>query len=86
MATRRVLREAAFDPDAVAVLTAAFDHCVQRLHLRERDDPMTELLAKKIIECARSGELDPIQLCEKALRRIGRPEPSSASPVCAARG
>jgi hypothetical protein len=36
-----------------------------------RQDPITELLAKKIIEAALAGERDPDRLCEAALRDLG---------------
>lgn len=71
MTIRRLLREEAFAPDEVAVLTAAYDHCIGRLMLRDRDDKVTELLAQKIIEAAKSGERDPSRLCHRALEAMG---------------
>jgi hypothetical protein len=38
--------------------------------LVERTDPCTEIIARKIIECAQTGERDPERLCELALKDI----------------
>ena len=41
------------------------------LQLANRQDPITELVAKKIIDVAQLGERDPKRLCEKALTELG---------------
>ena len=51
-----------FDPDALAVLTAAFEKAV-----REQAGSPHETIAKRIIELAREGERDPDRLCHGAL-------------------
>jgi hypothetical protein len=40
--------------------------------LTNRSDPLTELVARKIIEIAQTGVRDPNQLCDRALSAIGR--------------
>lgn len=61
-----------FEPEDVALLTAAYDHCIGKLQLRDRDDVLTELLAKRIIEAASRGERQPDRLCQHALASLGR--------------
>ena len=70
MAIRRLLKDGVFGPEDIDVLTGAFDHCLKRLQLRDRDDPITEFIARKIIELARTGERDPHRLCQDALKAI----------------
>ena len=66
----RLLQNAAFDPDAVAAMSAAFEEACRTLGLAERSDPLCNLVAEKILECARTGERDPIRLRECALQAI----------------
>ena len=40
------------------------------LGLKDRNDPLTEIVAKVIIEIARTGEKGPHLICEAALKRI----------------
>jgi hypothetical protein len=47
------------------------------LQLADRQDPITELVAKKIIEVAGTGEREPSRICEQALRDLGITLPSS---------
>jgi hypothetical protein len=70
----RHARDAAFDPDAVRILTAAFDDAWQSLltsgaSYASDDDTKTtrEILAKRIIEMAKLGERDQRRLREGAL-------------------
>lgn len=71
MAIHRLLREASFDPDEISQMTAAYEQALQALKFNDRNDPIIEILAKKIIEVARSGEHDPTQICAKAIQGLG---------------
>ena len=76
MAIRRLLQqEAGVSPADVAPITAAYDAALQLLRLTDRNDPVTEIVAKKIIEVARSGERDPPKICARALKELGIPLP-----------
>jgi hypothetical protein len=70
MAIQRLLGSGAFDPDAVRALTTAYEHACAALDLLDRTDPLTEIIAKKIIERAKRGELDAIRLCEAVLEEL----------------
>ncbi len=70
----RHARDAAFDPDAVRILTAALDDAWQSLQtsgasFASDDHAKTtwEILAKHIIEMAKLGERDQRRLREDAL-------------------
>lgn len=51
-------------------MVAAFESVLASLRLTDRTDPITELVAKKIIECAQTGEYDRTKLRDCALAAI----------------
>jgi hypothetical protein len=71
VAIQRLIREASFGPDDIRRLTAAYDGALDLLRLQDRQDPVTELIAAKIIQVYRLGELDPPRLCARALKELG---------------
>jgi hypothetical protein len=70
MAIYRLLKNRAFGPDEIKVLTAAYQEALRTLRLANRSDPTTEIVAKKIIELAQRGERDPVRLRERAIRSL----------------
>jgi hypothetical protein len=64
----RLLRDNSFGPEEIVVMSAAFEDALATLHLVDREDPLVELVAKKVIECAQSGIRDRIRLRDCALR------------------
>ena len=68
MAIYRLLKNRAFGPDEIQVLTTAYEQALRALRLKDRADPATEMIAKKIIELAQRGERDPVRLREHAIR------------------
>jgi hypothetical protein len=61
------LREATFDPKAIEAMSAAFEAVCASLQLVNRSDPITEIVARKVIEVAGTGELDPERIRELVL-------------------
>ena len=59
-----------FSPEVMTAMSAAFDDALNELKLADRDDPVAEIVARKIIEVARQGECDPARLSATALDRI----------------
>jgi hypothetical protein len=59
-----------FDPETNRVIGVAFEMTRRALHLIDRDDPIIEIIAKKIIELAKAGERNPDLLCERALNDL----------------
>jgi hypothetical protein len=66
----RLLENCAFDPDEVEAISAAFEDACRTLGLAERIDPLRDLVARKIIDCAQTGERDPLRLRDCALAAI----------------
>jgi hypothetical protein len=71
MAIDRLLQQLAFGPEEISHMTAAYEECLRVLKLVNRSDPITELLAKYIIEVAQTGERDPSKICALTLERLG---------------
>ncbi|MGC2775741.1 MAG: hypothetical protein WA418_08920 [Bradyrhizobium sp.] len=69
------LKDAAFEPEVVALMGAALRDALRALKLTDRRDPATEFVAAKIIDLARLGERDPHRLCARALQSLtdGKP-------------
>jgi len=72
MAIYRLLQQGAFDDRTVKVMATAYEASLQELGLTDRKDPITEMVATKIIEIARLGERDPVRLRELALKDLRR--------------
>ena len=71
MAIRRLAQEALFSPEDIARMVSAYEAALQLLRLTDRNDPVTVMVAKKIIEVTRSGESDPPRICARALKELG---------------
>lgn len=55
-------------------MSAAYEAALKKLHLVDRTDPVTELIASKIIETARNGARSADEICDHALRDLGIPK------------
>jgi hypothetical protein len=66
------LKEATFDPEAIRAMTTAFEAVCVALHLVIRSDPITEIVARKVIEVvAGTGERDPDRIRDLVLLALG---------------
>ena len=63
---------AVFGPEEIASVTAAFEAALSKLGLVDRQDPLTMTVAKLIMQLAQDGESDPKQLCDEALKVLGK--------------
>ena len=72
-------RQGVFTPDEVAMLGNVFEDVLQTLGLTDRKDPITEMVAKKLVELATAGLRDPARL--KALTVQAFSEPFRPSGV-----
>jgi len=67
MAIYRLLQKSAFGPEDTKRMGAAYELALVQLELKDRDDPLTESIAKFIVEIAQTGEKDPGMICARAL-------------------
>jgi hypothetical protein len=72
MPIRRLLDNNAFGPDEITVMIGAFEDTLRALKLIDRNDPVTLLIAEKIIELARRGERNPVRLREEAIKSVSK--------------
>ena len=75
MALHRQLCEVSFDQTDIDHMTAAYEAALQLLRLKDRSDPVTEIVAAKIIQVTQLGETDPPRICARALKELGIPLP-----------
>jgi hypothetical protein len=54
----------AFGPEHLNAIETAFSAALNKLGLHDLKDPMTEMIARRIIQAAFRGERDPIKLRE----------------------
>jgi len=65
-----MLSGAAFNPREIEEMAAAFEATLAALHLVDRSDPVTTLIAKAIIDCAKTGEIERIRLRDCAIEAV----------------
>jgi hypothetical protein len=71
MAIYRLLAKSAFEPEDTKRMVEAYQLALVELGLKSRDDPLTETLAKFIVEVAQTGVKDAKMICALALSRLG---------------
>jgi hypothetical protein len=69
MPTRTFTQPGAFDPEAIAVMTEAFDAACEKLGDIDQPEVARQVFAGRIIAAATLGERDPARLLEAALRK-----------------
>jgi hypothetical protein len=60
----------AFTPEEANILVAAFEDTLRELKLVDREDPLTILVAKQIIQIAKDGERDPVRLRQLTIQSV----------------
>jgi hypothetical protein len=65
------LKDGSFDPETVHAMGDAFDKARKLLHDRGQPGVVQEIIAKRIIEIARTGERDPDKMCKQTLSAFG---------------
>ena len=71
MAIYRLIANGAFGPDEIEAMTAAYESALIELSIIDRNDPLTELIAKSIVNVAATGERDSLVIMERALNALG---------------
>jgi hypothetical protein len=60
------------DPAHIEAMRSAFRKVCQKLRMNcTVDDPATDLIVLKIVEIAKTGELDPDQLSDRVVHEFG---------------
>jgi len=67
VAIYRLLQKSGFGPEDTKRMGEAYALALAQLELKNRNDALTESIAKLIIEIAQTGEKDPKMICARAL-------------------
>ena len=67
----RLLQNSPLGPEEIAILTDAYERTLRALSLVDRNDPITEMVAKKIIELGQRGVREPTELSALAIKELG---------------
>jgi hypothetical protein len=70
MALYRLLKNCTLEPKEVSRITEAYEQALHTLCVKDRDDPLTEMIAKTIIKIAQSGVHDTAQLSALAVKQL----------------
>jgi hypothetical protein len=71
MTIYRLLKNTAFGPEEIERLVMAYEQTLRALGLKDRSDPITLLIAEKIIAVGRLGIEDPAEISKLALKELG---------------
>ena len=75
MSVHYLFARSPFGPQEITNLVAAYEQTLRALGLAQREDALTQLVAKKIIAIAQSGVREAGLIAEGALNELGFPEP-----------
>ena len=71
----RFLQGRSFDPETIRVMGLAYDKATRGLHDTGQPVLVQEVIAKRIIDIAGTGERNPDQLAKRALEALGVERP-----------
>ena len=67
----RLLQNSPLGPEEIKVLADAHERTLRKLNLVDRNEPIAELIARKVIELGQRGVSDAKQLVELAIKELG---------------
>jgi hypothetical protein len=73
MAIYRILQNSPLGPEDIENLVSAYEQALSELGLKDRNDPLTEMIAKKIIEIGQTGVREAAQISRLAIKALGLP-------------
>ena len=71
MPIHRFLQNMPIGPEEISRLTTAYEQALRGIGLVDRDDPLSEMVAKKVIQIAKSGVRDPTDIAAQAIMELG---------------
>jgi hypothetical protein len=70
VAIYRIFERSAFTPEDTKRMGEAYELALVAMGLKDRKDPLTEIIAKTVIEVAQTGVKEPAEICALAVKRI----------------
>jgi hypothetical protein len=77
MPINRLLKDSNLGPEEIERLKSAYGQALRSLCLVDRNDPIAEIVAKKIIEIGATGVRDPAEISTLAVEQLGLGGPPS---------
>jgi hypothetical protein len=71
MAIYKLIANGSFGPQEIEVMSAAYESALIDLGITNRDDLVTELIAKSIVHVISTGERNPELIKERAINALG---------------
>jgi hypothetical protein len=71
MAIYKLIANGAFGPLEIAAMSAAYESALDNLGIANRDDPITELIARAIVNVMATGERDHKVIEQRAINALG---------------
>jgi hypothetical protein len=71
MPIKRLLAESQVPPEQHNVLEQAFNNSLSKLGLVDRNDPICEMVARKVLEIGRRGVTSVVDIVSIVLRELG---------------
>ena len=73
MAIYPMLKTVSFSPEDVERLATAYENALHALRIVNRADPITVVIARRIIDAAQTGTCDSKELCALAIKDLQTP-------------
>ena len=70
MSIEQLLETKSFAPETVTRIKLAYVETLRSLQLVDRDEPLTDAIAKKIVELAQTDVGDPDELSRRTIREL----------------
>jgi len=77
VAIYKLIANGAFGPDEIEVMKSAYEAALIDLGVTDRKDPITDLIAKAIVNVTASGERNPKEVMDRALNALGVRKPAA---------
>jgi hypothetical protein len=77
MPISRLLKDSKLGTEEIERLNSAYRRALHSLCLVDRNDPIAEIVAKKIVEIGATGVRDPAEISKLAVEQLGVGEPPS---------
>jgi hypothetical protein len=71
MAIYKLIANGSFEQMDIDAMSAAYESALVTLGIANRDDPITELIAKAIVNVVATGERDPALIEQRAINALG---------------
>jgi hypothetical protein len=69
---RQMFENLAFGSDDIEAMSRALEAACVVLRLSKREAPLRQIVARKVVECAATGERDPRVLCRMVVFELQR--------------